>query len=208
MDLASEKLQDASPQGAIQVSNYQRDHCRSHYSAHMQALDELIDPPYSGTERETLTTMLDYYRVVLFRKAAGLTDEQLGQRLGPSTLTIGSLLYHSALVEDHWFRSIWLADNSIEPWSSADWEADPDWEMTRAGALSGEEIRNQYQESVARSQVVLAEAADLSQISQGKSKAGNSFSMRFILVHLIEEYARHCGHADLIRESIDGVTGD
>ncbi len=174
----------------------------------MQASNELIDPPYSGGERETLTTMLDYYRAVLFRKAAGLNDEQLQQRLGPSTLTIGILLYHSAFVEDYWFQSIWLADNSIEPWSNADWETDQDWEMTRAGALPGDEIRQQYQESVARAQAVLAENPDLSQISQGNSDAGNSFSMRFILVHLIEEYARHCGHADLIRESIDGATGD
>ncbi len=174
----------------------------------MQASDELIDPPYSGTERATLTTMLDYYRAVLLRKAAGLNDEQLRQRLGPSTLTIGVLLYHSAFVEDYWSHSVWLADDSIEPWASADWKTDQDWEMTRAGALSGDEIREQYQISVARAQAVLAENSDLSQVSQGNSAAGNSFSMRFILVHLIEEYARHCGHADLLRESIDGATGD
>ncbi len=174
----------------------------------MQASNELIDPPLAATERETLTSMLDYYRLVLLRKAAGLTDEQLRQRLGPSSLTIGSLLYHSALVEDHWFQSIWLADNSLEPWASADWEADQDWEMTRAGALAGDEIHKQYQESVARSQAVLAEAPDLGELSQGKGRSGSSFSMRYILVHLIDEYARHCGHADLIRESIDGVTGD
>ena len=174
----------------------------------MQSLDELIDPPYSGTERETLTTMLDYYRAVLFRKASGLDDEQLRRHLGPSSLTIGILLYHSAFVEDYWFQSVWLTDNSIEPWSSADWKTDQDWEMTRAGALSGEEIREQYQISVARAQAVVEQVSSPDELSQGKRGAGESVSMRFILVHLIEEYARHCGHADLIRESIDGKTGD
>ncbi len=174
----------------------------------MDASNELIDPPLSGTERETLTTMLDYYRLVLLRKAAGLDDQQLRVRLGPSSLTIGTLLYHSALVEDHWFQTIWLADNTIEPWASGDWDTDQDWEMTRAAQLTGDEIERQYQESVARSQLALAEATDLGELSQGQGRSGSSFSMRYILVHLIEEYARHCGHADLIRESIDGATGD
>lgn len=171
-------------------------------------MTEPIDPPHAQNEFDTLRDFLDYYRAVLARKAAGLTDGQLDTPLAPSTLTIGGLVYHMAMVEDSWFTER-FADNGVpEPWASAPWADDYDWEFTGAKALSGEQILSQYTASVARSRSVVAKAESLEQKSALGGPSNEPWNLRWILVHMIEEYARHCGHADLIRESIDGVTGD
>jgi hypothetical protein len=95
-----------------------------------------------------------------------------------------------------------------EPWSAFDWESDPDWEFHHANEYTREQIEAQYVDSVARSRTVVDAAESLDLVAAKKSRSGNDINLRWILVHLIEEYARHAGHADLIRESIDGATGD
>jgi uncharacterized damage-inducible protein DinB len=163
------------------------------------------DPDTAGPERRMLVEFLEYYRAVLLRKAAGLTQAQLSARLGPSTLTIGGLLKHMAYVEHGWFRECWLGEGLIEPWSAVDWAARPDWEFETAADDAPAELARLYTESVERSRAAIADSHDLDATVQYRDQA---WSLRWILVHMIEEYARHCGHADLLRESIDGQTGD
>jgi uncharacterized damage-inducible protein DinB len=169
---------------------------------------ELIDPDNRGDERTLLTQFLDYQRAVMVRKAEGLTAEQLAARLGPSELTLGGLLKHMALVEDSWFHRRLLGRELPEPWASVDWEADPDWEFHTAAQDEPAELFRLYHAACERSRAAVDEVGDLDAISKVPNRRGEHFSLRWILLHMIEEAARHVGHADLLRESIDGATGD
>ncbi len=165
------------------------------------------EPNRAAGERDTLVAFVDYFRSVLVRKAVGLTQGQMSQRNGASTLTIGGLLKHSALVEDHWFEHTWLGHDEPEPWAAVDWETTPDWDFDSARHDEPTELLALLEESVARSRAAIADSYDLDALAALESRLGET-SLRWILVHMIEEYARHCGHADLIREHIDGQTGD
>lgn len=171
-------------------------------------MTDLPDIERSPDERTALTEMLDYYRAVMLRKTEGLSDQQLAIALAPSDLTLGGLLMHLALVEDGWFQSTFLGGDLGEPWSGFDWESDPDWEFHHAHEYTRDQIVAQYEGSVARSRAVVAASDSLDALAAKQNRDGDSYNLRWILVHLIEEYARHAGHADLIRESIDGATGD
>jgi hypothetical protein len=165
------------------------------------------EPPTTANERDMLVGMLDYYRAVLLRKAAGLTQAQLATRHEPSTLTIGGLLKHMALVETHWFNDVWAGLPEPEPWSSVDWTSSPDWDFDTAAGDTPEQLQVLFEHAVGRSRALTATDLDLDQLAKGANRRG-AINLRWILVHMIEEYARHCGHADLIRESIDGATDD
>ena len=169
-----------------------------------------IDPEHlpTGGEFELLTGFLDYYRGVMIRKAEGLTPEQLTTRLGPSVLTLGGLIKHLAYAEDIWFDHRLVGNERGEPWASVDWAADPDWELHSAAADSPEELFALYDAACARSRAAVAKVGDLDTVALFPNRRGHCFSLRWILLHMIEETARHAGHADLIRESIDGATGD
>ncbi|MDJ0768074.1 MAG: DinB family protein [Ilumatobacter sp.] len=170
-------------------------------------VDLAASPPMAAAERHTLVTFLDYFRSVLLRKASGLTPEQLATRLGPSTLTIGGIVKHMAVVEDGWFQEVWLDAEMPEPWASVDWEHHPDWEFDTAGDDSPTDLLQLFTAAVDRSRAAVETCDDLDLLAARELSSGPT-SMRWILVHMIEEYARHCGHADLIRESLDGSTGD
>ena len=163
------------------------------------------DPDCTASERQTLIEFLEYYRAVLLRKAAGLDQAQLATRLGASSLTIGGVVKHMAFVEHGWFRECWLGEGLIEPWSDVDWQATPDWDHDSAADDSPAALHRLYLASIERSRAAIADAHDLAVTVQYREQP---WSLRWILVHMIEEYARHCGHADLIRETIDGQTGD
>lgn len=179
---------------------------------------ERTDPPQDADELTTLCGFLDYFRDTLRVKAGGLDHAQLSQSLPPSDLTLGALVKHLAAVEDQWFGEMLWGLPEDEPWASADWAQDPDWEFTSAAQDSPEALWAQYELSVARSRERLAAAlAELpggsgadpcSIMGLATGDERGQFSLRWILVHLIEEYARHCGHADLIRQSVDGAIGD
>lgn len=154
-----------------------------------------------------LRGFLDLYRATLVRKAAGLTQEQLASRLPPSTLTLGGLLKHMAVVEDDWFTSDMAGRELPEPWASVDWEADRDWELSSAKEDTPEELLALFDTACARSRAVVESCDSLDQRSVRTDAEGNHFTLRWILVHMIEEYARHCGHADLLREAVDGQRG-
>jgi hypothetical protein len=163
------------------------------------------DPPFAVDERETLVSFLDFYRAVLLRKAAGLTRTQLAATVPPTDLTLGGLVKHMALVEKNWFVRNWRGEDPGEPWSRVDWDADPDWDFHSAKDDQPGELLALYTDAVDRSRAAIADSHDLSATVESRDRV---ISLRWILVHMIEEYARHCGHADLIREAIDGQTGD
>ena len=170
------------------------------------------DPPLAADEATTLVAVLAYHRDTLRLKTEGLTSDQLAQRLAPSALTLGSLLKHVALNEASWFGEVLHGRPMPEPWASADWDADRDWEMTSAKDDSPEELRRLMDESVEQARrdidAALAEGGLEFRSATLARKENESFSLRWILLHMIEEYARHNGHADFLREAVDGVTGE
>jgi len=175
------------------------------------AEDTRVDPPLHADEATMLRSFLDYHRDTLRRKCDGLTQEQLAQQLPPSDMSLGGLMKHLALVEsqwfDHWFRDAGFAP----PFDTLDWDADDDWEFQSARDDSPEALRALFAEAVRRSDAVvddaLAHGGLEAESVRTSPQTGETFTLRWILVHMIEEYARHLGHADLIRESIDGHLG-
>ena len=173
----------------------------------MDASRQLPPEVRNADERTTLLAMLDYYRTVLARKVAGLDPDQLQATVGASTLTLGKLVRHMALVENIWFWNRFAGRPPREPWASAAWDDDPDWEMTTAAGATADELLALYDREVDDARAIVAATASLDTEAPEPGREG-PYNLRWILVHMIEEYARHCGHADLIRESIDGAVGD
>jgi Protein of unknown function (DUF664) len=169
---------------------------------------ERIDPHLQADERTTLMAFLDYHRATFLSKITGLTHVQLNRTLPPSDLTLASLTKHLALVEDSWFQERFVGVE-VEPWASAPFDDDGDWEMHSAKNDSPDDLSALYRSAIARSQATLAEVESLDSLSAvNDRREGIPYSMRWILVHMIEETARHNGHADLIRQSIDGLLGE
>ena len=171
------------------------------------------DPPLRGTEAATLLGFLNYHRDTLRMKASGLSADQLAATLPPSTMTLGGLLKHLALVEDNWFSVVLHGHDDAEPWRSVDWEADRDWEWHTAFQDSPAELFRLYDDAIAASDRLIKQALakdGLDTLSARASRRPDEgrFSLRWIVTHMIEEYSRHNGHADLVRESIDGSTGE
>ena len=167
-----------------------------------------IDPSETGPELDQLTAFLELQRATMLWKCEGLSAEQLAQPHPPSTLTLGGLLNHLALVEDSWFwvRFSGLPDD--DRWAGIDWDADPDYEFRTAADVEPDELRRRYEQACARSRKVVAGAESLDQLSVQPRGNGARFQLRWMLLHMIEETARHAGHADLLREAIDGSTGE
>jgi uncharacterized damage-inducible protein DinB len=171
------------------------------------------EPPLERGEAATLVGFLDYQRATFEWKCRGLSDEQMRVALPPTSMTLGGMLKHLALVEDYWFTEVVAGEPSPEPWASADLDANPDWEWHSASDDTGGELRALWAETVDRSRTVVeaqlghGEAEGLAETHPAWGGQGR-VSLRWVLVHMVEEYARHNGHADLIRESIDGETGE
>jgi uncharacterized damage-inducible protein DinB len=167
-------------------------------------------PPSIDThagERETLRQFLDFYRAALLDRAWGLTVEQLQIVQPPSTLTLSRLIGHMTLVEEHWFRVRFDGEDLSERSASFDFDVDPDAEMTHAQSLSIDDLTTSFEAACEDSRAREAAAKTLDQASRrSHPRTGETWNLRWIMVHMIEEYARHCGHADFIRESIDGDT--
>ena len=167
-----------------------------------------IDPGVAAGERATLDQFLDYHRATLLDKTEGLTAEQLRHRLPTSELTLGGLLKHLALVEDDWIQVDFLGRPPVEPWAGAPWDDDRDWEFHSAADDEPGALRELYRAACTRSRLGV-EGHALDELSAGRSRhTGEQWSLRWILTHLIEETARHNGHADLLREAVDGQTGE
>ncbi|GLY26104.1 DinB family protein [Micromonospora sp. NBRC 101691] len=162
-----------------------------------------IGPPLTGGERETLRAFLDYQRATLALKCEGLTDGELRRRsMPPSTLTLLGLVRHMAEVERTWFRRVIAAEDVPLVWSDrGDYQAAYD-----AGAATRAEAFEAWQTEVAHARRIERDAASLD-VTGHQARWGQDVSLRLVMVHVTLEYARHNGHADLIREGIDGVVG-
>jgi uncharacterized damage-inducible protein DinB len=160
-------------------------------------------------ERTMLNAFLDYHRATLEWKVEGLRDEDAHRVAVPtSALTLGGLVKHLALVEDSWFTDRFAGLGEPEPWASAPFDEDRDWELHSAADDTLDELLALYRAACERSRAVIASAASLDDLSASTSREGEHFTLRWILFHMIEETARHNGHADLLREAIDGETGE
>jgi uncharacterized damage-inducible protein DinB len=169
---------------------------------------ERVRVPFAADERTMLLAMLEWQRDTLRIKTEGLDAEQLDTTLPPSTMTLGGLLKHMTWVEDWWFGVTFSGRPHSPPFDDVDWDADNDWEWHSASGAPPGELRTLFDRFVEASDQVITAAASLDELGVRRGrKTGEEISLRWILVHMIEEYARHNGHADLIRESIDGSTG-
>jgi uncharacterized damage-inducible protein DinB len=173
---------------------------------------ERTERPLRADEVTSLRGFLDHHRDTFRMKCAGLTRAQLAQPLPPSDMTLGGMMKHLAVVDQSWLEDDFAGRGLMPPFDTVDWEADEDWEWHTARDDTPEELLALFDEAVRRSDAVLDEALapggpGLDGLSVREDDERGRFSLRWIVLHLIEEYARHNGHADLIRESIDGRTG-
>ncbi|MGH2757454.1 MAG: DinB family protein [Actinomycetota bacterium] len=169
------------------------------------------EPPLAADETATLLGFLEYQRATLAWKCSGLDAAGLRATVGPTSMTLGGMLKHLALVEDNWFSRYLYARDRHPPWDTVDWKADPDWDWNSAAQDSPEQLHAIWEDAVARSRALVAEAlaeGSLDRLALRTWPDGRAPSLRWILCHMIEEYARHNGHADLLRESVDGSTGE
>ena len=170
------------------------------------------NPPLRAPEADTLLAFLDYHRATFRSKVAGVDAAGLAATVGASTMTLGGMMKHLTLVETSWFSRVLLGGELGEPWDGIDWEQDPDWEWRTGSTDPAEELLAAYDSAVAlaREQTADVLARDgLEALSARPDRAGSErFSLRWILLHMLEEYARHNGHADLLRESVDGTVGE
>ncbi|CAM04975.1 uncharacterized protein DUF664 [Saccharopolyspora erythraea NRRL 2338] len=164
---------------------------------------ERISPPSTGGEREMLRAYLDFHRATLAMKCDGLSDDDLRRRsMPPSALSLLGLVRHMAEVERAWFRRTINGEDVPLVWS-----ADGDFQAAYdASASTRAEAFGAWQAEVEHSRRIEAEAASLD-VTAYAPRWGEHVSLRLVMLHVIHEYARHNGHADFLREGIDGVVG-
>jgi uncharacterized damage-inducible protein DinB len=164
---------------------------------------ERIGPPLVADEREMLRAFLDYHRATLAMKCDGLSDEDLRrQSMPPSTLSLLGLVRHMAEVERAWFRRTINGEDIPLVWS-----ADGDFQVAYdATGATRKEAFDAWQDEVEHARRIELAAESLDAIGHN-ARSGEDVSLRLVMLHLIHEYARHNGHADLLRESVDGTVG-
>ncbi len=170
-----------------------------------------IDPDPAADELTSLSQFLDFHRATLVHKVSGLSTRQLATRAIPSSaITLAGMLKHLALVEDDWFQVKFHGRPEVEPWASAPFDVDPDWDWHSAVDDSPHVLFHLYDVACERSRAAVSDVGgDLDTVSAATDpQTGERFSLRWIMLHMIEETARHNGHVDLIREAIDGSVGE
>ncbi len=164
---------------------------------------ERTEPPLEATEREMLTGWLDYHRATLAWKCEGLTDAQLRERaVPPATLSLLGLVRHMAEVERSWFQRVLAGTDAPFRFFT---DENRDGEFDDVDTADVAEAFAAWEGDCARAMELVAAAPSLDITGE---RRGERFSLRWILTHMIEEYARHNGHADLLRQRIDGSVGD
>jgi uncharacterized damage-inducible protein DinB len=172
----------------------------------MAVIDNVQRPEFSltGDEAEILWSMLDYYRSTLLWKCEGLAEDQLRrQSVPPSELSLLDLLRHLAGAERHWFQRV-LLGRDLEPL----YATTPDGQVDPLDPTPAEEVAQRFRTACDESRSISSVHALDEIVPSVRTGYGRPASLRFIAVHMIGEYARHCGHADLLRETIDGAVGD
>jgi uncharacterized damage-inducible protein DinB len=167
---------------------------------------ERTDTPRVAGEREMLTAWLDWQRATLAAKCEGLSDDQLRERaVPPSTLSLLGLVRHMAEVERNWFRPVLGGEPTFLLWSADQAWTDKNWDAAfEADTATVAEAFGAWRAECEHARALTSAAGSLDVTGM---RRGGQYSLRWVLVHLIEEYARHNGHADLLRERIDGATG-
>jgi Protein of unknown function (DUF664) len=168
------------------------------------------EPPLAGTELEHLVGALDRLRITFRWKVDDLDAAGLTTRIGASVLTLGGLLKHLAINEDFITTRKLTGESVGEPWESL-WDGTDDWEFTSAANDTPEQLYAFWDDAVDRSRARLDAAfagGGLDQLVHVSSPEGEQASLRRLLCDLIEEYGRHTGHADLLREAVDGRVGE
>jgi uncharacterized damage-inducible protein DinB len=170
--------------------------------------DERTDPPAAAGEREMLDAWLDYHRATLLLKCEGLTDDQLRLRsVPPSGLSLLGLVRHMAEVERGWFRHALLGEDVPDLYATPE---DRNADFNDVGTADAAEAFSTFAAECAAARQAVASFPSLDSPATAERIRGGepfTFTLRWIMVHMIEEYARHNGHADLLRERIDGATG-
>jgi Protein of unknown function (DUF664) len=167
------------------------------------------EPPFAGTEVEALLGALDRLRWTFRYKADGLDAAGLTATVGASSLTLGGLLKHLAVQEDHAFGLKLSGTPLGRPWVEWGWDGDDDdWEFTSAAEDPPERLYRAYDDAVARSRQRVAAALGVGGLDQAVHVADGAANLRRLVCDMLEEYGRHTGQADLLREAVDGRAGE
>jgi uncharacterized damage-inducible protein DinB len=162
-------------------------------------------PGLQAAELDMLNGWLEHHRAILLWKCDGLTDEQLRQRsVPPSSMSLLGLIRHMTDVERGWFQQVLLGEDAPDLYTKPG-ERDGDFNGVDKADVAA--AFSAFEAECEASRRAVAAASGLDVLSKERSRAGEQFSLRWIVTHMIEEYARHNGHADLLRETIDGTTG-
>ena len=164
---------------------------------------ERLPVPFKGDETTMLGAFLDRYRETILWKLDGLTTEQASQRLVPSASTLLGIVKHLAYVERWWFQMNFAGDPVSNPWPEDEPDQDIDFRVSTTDTI--ESITVLYRQEIARSREIVA-GASLDDLGKGFGTV-QPRSLRWIMIHMIEETARHAGHADILRELTDGAIG-
>lgn len=166
--------------------------------------DERIDPPKLAGDRESLDTWLELYRETVLLKVAGLDAEQLARRaVPPSSLSLLGVIRHLTEVEEYWLRAVLLDEDVPDRYCTPD---RPDGDFEDGSPATAVADVAAYEQVLVTARATAAAWSDLDAPVRGL-RHGEQLNLRWILVHLVEEYARHLGHMDLLREAVDGRTG-
>lgn len=158
--------------------------------------------PRAGDEKELLCAQLDDKRTILLRKVAGVSEEDLRRTPTASSLSLLGLLKHTAYDHQWWFRRVFAGEDISFSWA----DEDPDFDFRPELDETAEEIAALFRDEVERSRAIVA-AANLDDAARAP-RPGQEATLRGIMLHMLQELSRHLGHADIIRETIDGATGD
>lgn len=166
-------------------------------------MDTRTQPPYRGNEKDTLSGFLQFLRETISAKCRDLTEEQMRSTPTVSSMNLLGMVKHLTIVERYWFQGVFLDADVDLPWSEED--PDGDWRTsdsdTAAAALEAYATEGEISNQIVRDH-------DLDALARWAPSDEERRSLRWILVHMIEETGRHCGHADILREAIDGETGE
>lgn len=166
-------------------------------------MDSRTEPPFRGDEKETLLGFLQFMRETVVLKCSGITEEQLRSTPTVSSMTLLGMVKHLTIVERYWFQGVFLDADVDLPWS----EEDPDGDWRTSDNDTGEAALLAYVEECAKSDEIVGNHS-LDALAKWSVSAEERRSLRWIVTHMIEETSRHAGHADILREAIDGVTGE
>lgn len=166
-------------------------------------METRTQPPSRGTEKETLFGFLQFLRETILLKCSGLNEEQLRSMPTVSDINLMGMLKHLTIVERYWFQGVFLDADVDLPWS----EEDPHGDWRHGESDSAEKVIAAYVAECEISNQILRDH-DLDELAAWASNEEERVNLRYIATHMIEETGRHCGHADIVREAIDGVTGE